>query len=378
MLALGTQAFAGAPKQRFDCARLLESARADCIHLADSVQGQTKDALENIANSARETLERRKSKANPQYFDDFIIGDLEAVRDAITTLAKSLPDLAISGHVSEDAPQFFDVNLLSDHLDRIATEQGGNLAGFIATLALRIRGMVADPRLGTIIGRTPPISFEKWLEAYVGEDDAKNGPLAVIDLSLVPSEIIHVVISVLGRLVFESLQRYRRDHPDGKALPTVIVLEEAHTFIRRSLDDEGAVGSPPQLCRETFERIAREGRKFGLGLVLSSQRPSELSPTVLAQCNTFLLHRIVNDADQNLVARLVPDNVRGLLSELPSLPSRQAILLGWAATMPVLVDIDELPEEHRPRSADADYWDVWTRAKARNVDWKKLAKDWTA
>jgi DNA helicase HerA-like ATPase len=163
----------------------------------------------------------------------------------------------------------------------------------------------------------------------------------------------------------------------GEPLPTVLVLEEAHSFIRRGRDDEGPAATPTQLCREAFERIAREGRKFGLGLVLSSQRPSELSATVLAQCNTFLLHRIVNDADQNLVARLVPDNVGGLLRELPSLPSRQAILLGWATPIPVLVEIDELPEEQRPRSADPDFWDVWRLAKDRSVDWSGIAKDWS-
>jgi hypothetical protein len=215
------------------------------------------------------------------------------------------------------------------------------------------------------------------LKDYVGDNGASNGPLAVIDLSLVPSEVVHIVVSVLARLVFESLQRYRRSHPAGRTLPTVLVLEEAHTFVRRGKDDDGPAATPAQLCREAFERIAREGRKFGLGLVLSSQRPSELSPTVLAQCNTFLLHRIVNDADQNLVARLVPDNVGGLLRELPSLPSRQAILLGWATPIPVLVEVDELPEEQRPRSADPDFWDVWTLRSERPIDWAEIANDWS-
>jgi DNA helicase HerA-like ATPase len=158
----------------------------------------------------------------------------------------------------------------------------------------------------------------------------------------------------------------------------VLVVEEAHSFVRRGKDDDGPAQTPTQLCREAFERIAREGRKFGLGLVLSSQRPSELSPTVLAQCNTFLLHRIVNAADQNLVARLVPDNVAGLLRELPSLPSRQAILLGWATPIPVLVEVDELPYEQRPRSADPDFWEVWTLAKERAVDWSAITKDWAS
>jgi hypothetical protein len=86
---------------------------------------------------------------------------------------------------------------------------------------------------------------------------------------------------------------------------------------------------------------------------------------------------MVNDADQNLVARLVPDNVGGLLRELPSLPSRQAILLGWATPIPVLVEVDELPIEHRPQSADPDFWRVWTLANERAVNWSDIAADWS-
>ena len=237
--------------------------------------------------------------------------------------------------------------------------------------------MLADQRLGAVIGRNPPTSFDSWLNDYVGDDGATNGPIAVVDLSLVPSEIVHIIVSVLARLIFESLQRYRRDDQKGQTLPTVLVLEEAHTFVRRGKDDDGPASSPTQRCREVFEKIAREGRKFGLGFVLSSQRPSELSPTVLAQCNTFLLHRLVNDADQNLVARLVPDNVGGLLRELPSLPSRQAVLLGWAAPIPVLVEVDELPSAQRPQSADPDFWRVWTLDAERSIDWGSIAKKWS-
>jgi DNA helicase HerA-like ATPase len=98
---------------------------------------------------------------------------------------------------------------------------------------------------------------------------------------------------------------------------------------------------------------------------------------VLAQYNTFLLHRIVNDRDQELVAKLVPDNLSGLLKELPSLPSRQAILLGWAATIPTLVDIIELPENQRPRSSDPEYWSVWTGKKRRSINWREIVDDWT-
>jgi DNA helicase HerA-like ATPase len=236
--------------------------------------------------------------------------------------------------------------------------------------------MLADRRLGPVVNPGEQvISFEQWLESYIGKDKAENGELAIIDLSLVPSDVLHIVIAVVARIVFEATQRYRK--LNDEELPTVLVLEEAHIFVKKASDEESDTPAPSQMCRQTFERIAREGRKFGLGLVLASQRPSELSPTVLAQCNIFLLHRIVNDRDQELVGKLVPDNLGGLLKELPSLPSRQAILLGWAATVPTLVEITELPEDHRPRSSDPEFWNVWTGKKERPINWREIADDWT-
>jgi len=374
MLTMGTQAFAGGTRQRFDCARLLEAIADDCARFASDVEEPARSKLTALTASTTTIVDNRRSG---NFFNDFSVADLESVRDGLAELSEALPAVGSAVPINEDAPLYFDVNMLAEHLERTATEQGGALAGFISTLGLRIRGMLADQRLGAVIGREPPVSFDAWLADYIGSDGAGNGQLAVVDLSLVPSEVIHIIVSVLARLVFESLQRYRRSHPTGRTLPTVLVLEEAHTFIRRGRDDEGPAASPAQLCRETFERIAREGRKLGLGLVLSSQRPSELSPTVLAQCNTFLLHRIVNDADQDLVARLVPDNVGGLLRELPSLPSQQAILLGWATPIPVLVEITELSKEQRPQSADPDFWDVWTLTAKREVDWHRIAEDWS-
>ena len=115
---------------------------------------------------------------------------------------------------------------------------------------------------------------------------------------------------------------------------------------------------------------------------ISSQRPSELSPTVLSQCNTFLLHRISNDRDQEQVHKMVPDNLRGLLRELPSLPSQHAILMGWASELPVLVRMNNLTKEQQPHSDDPDFWDVWTRTDVdgklveRNVDWGEVVKEW--
>ncbi len=283
----------------------------------------------------------------------------------------------MTGGASEDAPLPFDPADMAGHLEVLATsEDFSQSAAFVATLMLRIRSMLADARLSPIVAPREPLTFEGWLEDYVGAEHAANGQIAVLDLSMVPADVLQIVIAVVARIAFEALQRYRKLYE--QELPTVLVLEEAHTFVQRQLADESGYATPARMCRETFERIAREGRKFGLGLLLSSQRPSELSPTVLAQCNTFLLHRLVNDRDQDLVARLVPDYLGGLLRELPSLPSQQAIMLGWATPVPILVQMRFLPEAQRPRSADPGFWDTWTGEQDRKLDWKVIVDDWTS
>jgi DNA helicase HerA-like ATPase len=254
-----------------------------------------------------------------------------------------------------------------------ATAEMLNVSEYAETLLIRIRSLLANTVIKSIICDTEDVTLEQWLKDYLGADNAENGCLSVVDLSLVPTEVVHIITSVIARMVFEALQRYRKIHKI--ALPTVLVMEEAHTFIKRYRDDVENYDAA-SVCCQVFERIAREGRKFGLGLVLSSQRPSELSATVLSQCNSFLLHRISNDQDQKLVHSLVPDNLRGLLRELPSLPSQNAILLGWASELPLLVKMNDLPKSQQPRSDDPDFWDVWTGKKERKADWKSVADDW--
>ncbi|KAB0587664.1 MULTISPECIES: ATP-binding protein [Edwardsiella] len=273
---------------------------------------------------------------------------------------------------SEDAPIRFKGDDFIAYLEALAQETGTEQ--FVEFLLTRIRTMLGDTRISAVTDDSKdPITLTDWLDTFLGKNGQSS--ITVIDLSLVPNEIIHLVTAVISRVTFEALQRYRRIN--GKPLPTVMVAEEAHTFIKRYKED-GEGQSVSDICCKVFEKIAREGRKFGLGLVVSSQRPSELSPTVLSQCNTFLLHRISNDKDQEQVHRLVPDNMRGLLRELPSLPSRHAILLGWASELPVLVRMKELAEKQRPQSDDPDFWSVWsnTTEEPREVNWQAIADDW--
>lgn len=354
------------------------SVQSLAAQLGDADQQQ---ALEALAEAAGEVAERREQnrRNNNIYFNDFSLDDFDEVIRFFDEAQLALPMAPLDTEGSEDAPIEFDVSLFADFIEELASSgsAGANVSNFIAFLTLRIRSMMSTPSLKPVILPDAPVSLVEWLENHIGSDGADNGAVAVIDLSMVPSEATHTLIAVFARLVFETSQRYRKLRPDGEPLPTVLVLEEAHSFIKRGRDGEDGLPSPSRLCRETFERIAREGRKFGVGLVLSSQRPSELSPTVLAQCNTFLLHRIVNDSDQDLVQRLVPDNVGALLRDLPSLPSRQAILLGWATPLPVLVEVRELSKDERPQSDDPDFWDVWTGQSERAIDWAAIVDEWT-
>jgi uncharacterized protein len=275
--------------------------------------------------------------------------------------------------IDADIPRAFTGDALLRSVE--ANAEMLNVSEYVETMLMRIRTMLSDTRMKTITGNAEGVTLDSWLSDYIGSDGASNGTVTIIDLSLVPSEVVHIITAVIARMTFESLQRYRRLDKEKKTLPTVLVLEEAHTFVKRYKDD-AENHDAATMCCQVFEKIAREGRKFGLGLVLSSQRPSELSPTVLSQCNSFLLHRISNDRDQELVHKLVPDNLRGLLRDLPSLPSRNAILLGWASELPVLVQINSLPEEQRPKSHDPDFWDVWSGKTERKVTWKEITDDW--
>ncbi|MBB6636377.1 ATP-binding protein [Cohnella thailandensis] len=342
-----------------------------------SITEEIKAALSEIKSICEATADRRlyTTRNGATGYNGFNEPELREIYERLeSVLAQLNSDREENSSVDADSPISFSIRDFPDYLEALSDEAGGSVANNLQFLIMRIRTMLGDKKFNQVVAPLIDSTFEEWLEAYIGNNRARNGPVAVVDLSLVPSDLLHVIAAVISRIVFEAVQRYKKRN-GGKDLPTVLVLEEAHTFIKRDIPDDLSSAASFE-CRSIFERIAREGRKFGLGLVLSSQRPSELSPTVLSQCNTFLLHRIVNDRDQELVSRLVPDNLGGLLSELPSLPAGEAVLMGWASPIPVLVKIKELPAEQRPESSDPDYWKVWVGHEERELDWPAIARDW--
>ena len=354
------------PKNFFEKIKVWRTGLAE----QDSFTNDEKTVLQTVRNKIDSFITSRSSQYPTYDFSrDEITEFLALLQTAHSTFGGSDTDIL---PIDADIPRPFTGEEFLRSIE--ANAELLNVSDYVETMLMRVRTLLSDNRRKVVTGNQDEFALDEWLTKYIGGNQAENGSVTVIDLSLVPAEVIHLVTAVVARMTLEALQRYRKLN-QGKTLPTVLVMEEAHTFIKRYKDDAENQSSAT-ICCQVFEKIAREGRKFGLGLVLSSQRPSELSPTVLSQCNSFLLHRISNDRDQELVHKLVPDNLHGLLRDLPSLPSRHAILLGWASELPVLVKMKDLPENHRPKSDDPDFWAVWSGQVERKVNWKTIADDW--
>ena len=174
-------------------------------------------------------------------------------------------------------------------------------------------------------------------------------PLSIIDLSGVPSDVVDVVVSVLCRMIFD----FAIWSPRPVQVPVVLLCEEAHRYAPRR--DEAAF----QPTKQALSRIAKEGRKYGVGLGLISQRPSELAESILSQCNTLIALRMSNEQDQNFVQRALPDSVRSLVSILPTLRTQEALVVGEGTVVPVRLRFNDLDEAHLPQSADVPFASLW-------------------
>jgi uncharacterized protein len=355
---------------RFPTTKAITTVLGSIRYIDDANNGFELPALQALGEVVTPIHQPRTG----QYMDNYSLQEVETVLEALETALLAWPSDGFTTNFHEDMPKAFPVGDLAHHMEALSESAVlGGTAGYTASLVMRVKTLLADERMRAVIAPDQVEGLADWLADVIGEADGSNGQVAVIDLSLVSSEVIHTVVSVLGRVIMEALQHARR--VQGYEHPTVLVLEEAHTFVAASTASVD-VPTTADLCRQTFDRIAREGRKYGLGLVLSSQRPSELSQTVLSQCNTFLLHRLVNDRDQQLVAKMVPDALNDLVAELPAMPSGQAILLGWATPVPVLVQMTQLSPDQQPHSADPQFWRTWTRQRTVNFTWPGVVAEW--
>ncbi len=212
---------------------------------------------------------------------------------------------------------------------------------------------------------------EKDLDGLVEAWLGPQTPVAILDLSGIPASVLRILIGSLLRILYDALFWGRDLSEGGRERPLLLVLEEAHAYLSR----EG-VGA----AAEAVRRIVREGRKYGIGAMIVSQRPSEIDPTVLSQCGTLFALRLSNPTDRGHVTGSVTDNFEGLLASLPVLRTGEAIAIGEAVHLPVRMLVDPLSRDRQPDSHDPVVFDQtgpggWNRSREPS-DYRDLVEVW--
>jgi len=283
--------------------------------------------------------------------------DAERQRDA-DILAKCIlaartkgKDLSTLGKVTVDSPIPY---LLTD-LNTILVNEMGKLDRAGDTLPFqrlktKLDELRADPRYKFMFSGMLVSDTMASFVARLFRLPSNGKPISIVDVSGVPSEVTSVVVSVLARMVFDYAIWSRTEAQK----PLLLVCEEAHRYVPK---DESAENG--QAVRKILERIAKEGRKYGVSLGLITQRPSDLAEGVLSQCGTIVSMRLNNDRDQACVRAAMPEGARGFLDAIPALRNRECIVCGEGVAIPIRVRFDDLEPEKRPASSDPSFARLW-------------------
>lgn len=279
------------------------------------------------------------------------------LRNAVYELKQNANEHLGLGHITVDTPLFFSLTELYKRFKE-ANEQTASfgkdqtaLTGKFDQFLVKLQSRMNDTRYDFLLKpkkRTSSESLVGLMKDFIGLGEPR-AKITVIDLSAVPHDIHPTVTAQIGRLAFE----FNFWNPRCREFPIFLVCEEAHSYIQR----EGTERN--RQTRHAMERIAKTGRKYGVGICVVSQRPHELSETVLSQCSSFVCLRISNPDDQAYVRQLVPDAARGMLDSLPSLARGEAIVVGECVPMPIRLHIT-LPNPP-PNSSNIDYAGEWLR-----------------
>jgi energy-coupling factor transporter ATP-binding protein EcfA2 len=293
-----------------------------------------------------------------------------------------------------DSPLYFDINTVLKFAQEKNTEEidsgetyasgakkgqtkftNGSLNGKLTNFVNRLENKINDNRLDFLLGeKSKKITFEETLNQLIGYKKDKNANVTVIDLSGVPFEVLSITVSLISRMIFEYGYFYKRlrnfkdeNEKINNDIPILLVYEEAHKYVPNS--DLAKYRS----SKKSIERIAKEGRKYGITLLLASQRPSEISETIFSQCNNFIAMRLTNPVDQSYVKKLLPDTLGALIDKMPSLKQGEALLVGESIILPSIVQIDRCTPE--PSSNDIPYWELWTE-EWKTMDIEEIKKEW--
>lgn len=279
--------------------------------------------------------------------------------------------------ITIDTPVFFDFDAILSKFreldtakepgERAGSERKGPLFGQFTRLLMRIDSRLNDRRYDLIFKPktyNTSASMEDLFRRLLGEKTGDRKKVVVVDLSPVPFDVRSSVISLILRCLFDFVYWHRRVHT--ARFPISVFADEAHIYLS---DGDPAT----EAAKHSAERIAKEGRKYGISLTVISQRPREVSATILSQCNSFLCLRISNPDDQSYVRNLLPDSVRGIASMFSTLRRGESILIGDSVMMPTRIKIDA--PSPAPESDDASFYKAWNEAP-KDVDFAKVLQAW--
>lgn len=250
----------------------------------------------------------------------------------------------------------------------------GTLNGKLTNFVSRLENKLNDRRLDFLLGsKSKQIHFDEAIKQFIGYGDNMSN-VTIIDLSGVPFDVLSISVSLISRILFEFgyyFKRYINDKsPESRInneTPLLLVYEEAHKYVPNS------EAFKYRASKESIERIAKEGRKYGVSLLLASQRPSEISDTIFSQCSNFIAMRLTNPTDQSYVNRLLPDAMGSMMNKLSSLKVGEALLLGEAVVLPSVVQIGRCAPE--PSSNDIPYLQLW-KEQWKDVEFGEIVKRW--
>ena len=250
--------------------------------------------------------------------------------------------------------------------------KGAYADGTLEKFFLRFDSKVRDERLDFLFNSDNyNLTLIDVLKQILGYKDDNKSNITILDLSGIPFEVLSITVSLISRLLFDYGYFYKKAFQENTTTnnntPFLLVYEEAHKYAPKS--DLVKYRSALQ----AIERIAKEGRKYGITLLLATQRPSEISETIFSQCSNFIAMRLTNPNDQNYITRLLPDTLGNMVSKLPTLRAGEALLLGESVTMPLFVKINKCDPE--PSSNDIPYFELWKK-EWKEINFSSLSKAW--
>ena len=291
-------------------------------------------------------------------------------QEEVLCSGRSLSDIA---SFDRDRPYKFCLDEFVKHIDEVQGRKFGRQDSASASdrksldsILDKLTVLRSDPRLSCLM-RTEEGDTLQGVIAQL-TSDVEGRTLKIIDLSGVPNEVAGTLTAVISRLIFAYKIWQTREERERD--PILLVCEEAHRYVPNKGEAQY------REAQDAIRRIAKEGRKYGLGLMLVSQRPSDVESTVLSQCNSWIVLRLTNGQDQTHVGQFLPDSLAGLTTMLPSLGRREAIFVGEAAALPARVRIRELVKDELPDSQDIDFANGWAMDPLPERDIGEIVARW--